>query len=120
MVRQLDASDSDEFSNITYYLSLSSSPPSYDTFFKIEDNKIKLRDQIDLDDPLNLDDTFNLIVIAKDGSSLELSGTTTIVVTVAAMNEFSPVFTIDSYTVEVSKLILYYVRGCLYLFTFLE
>ena len=78
---------------MTYTLdTAASTPPSYATFFAIEEeNKIKLKATVDLD-YVGSDDTFHLVVVAVDGGNSALSGTTTILVTITSVNEYAPVF----------------------------
>ena len=103
MIQDLIAIDADQSSALTYHLDASSSPSSYSSFFAIEElNKLKLISAIDLDDSDNSANTFHLVVIVKDGGSPELSGTTTILVTVTAVNEYPPVFG-GPYSLAVSR-----------------
>ena len=102
LIQELEATDADASSTLTYHIDGTSSPSSYNTFFAIEElNKLKLKSAIDLDvaDPV---DTFQLVVVVKDGGNPELSGTTTVLVTVAAVNENTPVFTGAPYGLDVS------------------
>ena len=102
VIQELEATDADASSSLTYHLDGSSSPSSYNTYFAIEElNKLKLKSTVDLDQADSVD-TFHLVVIVKDGGNPELSGTTTVLVTVTAVNENSPVFA-GPYTIDVSR-----------------
>lgn len=103
-IKALTATDYDESATLTYVLSTSSSPSSYDTFFSLEDgNTLKLKSTINLDPPDNAEDMFYLIVMATDGGSPALTGSTTVIVSITAVNEETPTFTDTDVVIEVSN-----------------
>ena len=106
-IKALAATDYDESATLTYALSASSSPSSYDSYFSFEDgNTIKLKSTINLDPPDNAEDKFYLIVMATDGGSPARTGSTTIVVSVTAVNEETPTFPDTDVVIEVSDTVL--------------
>ena len=96
----MTATDADETAIVTYSLDTSSSPPSYNTYFTLDGDTIKLLATVDLDPPVSAATTFHLVVLAKDGGTPEQTGTATVIVSVKASNEETPTFTAGPYTVN--------------------
>lgn len=105
-VKVLTASDADATAVLTFTLDTSSTPSSYDTYFVLDGNTLKVKATADLDPPTSASSTFNLIVLVKDGGNPELTGTTTVIVTIKSANEKTPTFVNLPYVVNnVSKTI---------------
>ena len=103
----ITATDADETTILSYVLDTSSLPSSYDSYFTLDVDTIKLKAILDLDPPASAASTFHLVVLAKDGGNPELTGTTTVIVSVKAVNEETPTFAAGPYIVnDVNTLML--------------
>lgn len=99
-VLALTATDNDETFTFTYSIFSGNTGSK----FQIVSNELQIQTVVDLDSPNNDPSFYTLVVQVVDGGSPELTGSTTVLISISPTNDHDPVFVAPS-TVTVSPLV---------------